>query len=188
MVKSGFFDNFMTFAVMCNTVTLSIDHFGIQKQVTTILDTFNLYFTWIFIFEMGTKLMALGISKYSADRMNYLDGGVVMLSIFEMVSEAILKGEGGGLGLSAFKTVRMLRTFRVFRIARLLRALESMQTIIGVMVRSYKSFIYITLLMFLFIFIFALLGMQTFGGMMNYEEGVARGNYDKFLIAFITCF
>lgn len=186
MVKSAFFDSFMTFAVLCNTVTLSMDHFGIEPEVSSILDLLNSYFTWIFIFEMFSKLLAIGISKYAADRMNYLDGSVVMLSIFEMIANALL--EGGGGGLSAFKTVRMLRTFRVFRIARLLRALESMQTIIGVMVRSYKSFIYITLLMFLFIFIFSLLGMQIFGGAMTVDGETPRGNYDTFLIAFITIF
>jgi hypothetical protein len=87
---------------------------------------YNDYFTWIFIFEMGSKLLAIGVGKYCADKMNWLDGGVVMLSIVEMVAIAVLDGGGAGLGLSAFKTVRMLRTFRVFRIARLLRALESM--------------------------------------------------------------
>jgi hypothetical protein len=186
MVKSTFFDNFMTGMVLCNTVTLSIDHFGIEPEVSKILDTFNNYFTWIFIFEMFSKLLAVGVGKYAADKMNYLDGSVVMLSILEMVANALL--EGGGGGLSAFKTVRMLRTFRVFRIARLLRALQSMQTIIGVMVRSYKSFIYITLLMFLFIFIFSLLGMQIFGGTMTIDGETPRFNYDTFLIAFITTF
>lgn len=63
-----------------------------------------------------------------------------------------------------------------------------MQVIIGVMVRSYKSFIYITLLMFLFIFIFSLLGMQTFGGQFSYPDGTPRGNYDSFPVAFITVF
>jgi len=82
----------------------------------------------------------------------------------------------------------MLRTFRVFRIARLLRALESMQTIIRVMVKSYKSFIYITILMFLFIYIFSLLGVELFGNKFNYEEGVPRANYDNFPAAFITVF
>lgn len=135
---------------------------------------------------MSFKLTAIGISKYLADKLNYLDGSVVMLSIFEMAMESILAGEG--VSLDAFKTVRMFRTFRVFRIARLLRSLQSMQTIIGVMVRSYKSFIYITMLMFLFIFIFALLGMQTFGGTMNFEDGKPRGNYDDFGLAFITVF
>ena len=69
--------------------------------------------------------MAIGLNKYTADKMNYLDGGVVILSVFEMVMEEILRG-GEGVNLSAFKTLRMLRTFRVFRIARLLKALESM--------------------------------------------------------------
>lgn len=78
---------------------------------------------------MSSKLVAIGVGKYCADKMNYLDGGVVMLSVIEMVAELAMEG-GGGADLSAFKTVRMLRTFRVFRIARLLRALESMQTII----------------------------------------------------------
>jgi len=82
----------------------------------------------------------------------------------------------------------MLRTFRVFRIARLLRALKSMQTIIQVMVKSYKSFIYITILMFLFIYIFSLLGVELFGNKFNYDEGVPRANYDEFGAAFITVF
>lgn len=188
MVRSDFFDSFMTFAVFCNTITLSIDHHGILAETTEILDTFNTYFTWIFIFEMFSKLLAIGVPKYCSDRMNYLDGSVVLLSIFEMVMDAILSGSAGGMGLEAFKTVRMLRTFRVFRIARLLRAMQSMKTIVGVMVRSYKSFMYITMLMFLFIMIFALLGMQVFGGTMNYDDGLPRGNYDNFDIAFITVF
>jgi hypothetical protein len=125
---------------------------------------------------MFSKIVAVGIDKYASDRMNYLDGSVVMLSIIEMTAETILSGEN--LGLSSFKTIRMLRTFRVFRIARLLKALESMKTIMDVIMRSYKSFIYITLLMFLFIFIFSLLGMQTFGGQFNYEDGVPKNNYD----------
>lgn len=123
MVKSAFFDSFMTFAVFCNTITLSIDHHGIYPETTLILDTFNSYFTWIFIFEMFSKLLAIGVAKYCSERMNWLDGSVVLLSIFEMIMDAILSGSGGGMGLDAFKTVRMLRTFRVFRIARLLRAM-----------------------------------------------------------------
>ena len=92
MVKSAFFDNFMTFAVLLNTITLSVDHYGIEQEVLDLLDVFNNYFTWIFIFEMFSKIIAIGIGKYSADKMNYLDGSVVMLSIFEMASELILAG------------------------------------------------------------------------------------------------
>jgi len=59
--------------------------------------------------------------------MNWLDGFVVSLSIFEMLM-ALFSGSGGNL--SAFKTIRIFRTFRVLRVVRLLRALHSMQVII----------------------------------------------------------
>ena len=133
-VRLSFFENFMTFAVLLNTVVLSIDHYGIEPEVESTLAMFNGWFTWIFIFEMSSKLLALGLTKYIADRMNWLDGGVVMISVFELVYTA---SSGGETNMKAFATVRMFRTFRVFRIARLLRALESMQTILGVIGRSY---------------------------------------------------
>jgi hypothetical protein len=136
---------------------------------------------------MFAKILGIGISKYFGDRMNWLDGGIVMISIFEMVSPILMPG--GSQNLSGLKTIRMLRTFRVFRVVRLLRSLKSMQTILSVMQRSYKSFIYITALMFLFIFIFTLLGMQTFGGIfMDDPEGLPSNNYDSVPVAFITIF
>ena len=46
---------------------------------------------------MGSKLIAVGVSKYCGDKMNYIDGGVVMLSILEMVINVVLDGEGGNL-------------------------------------------------------------------------------------------
>ena len=125
---------------------------------------------------MGSKIFAIGIVKYCSDRMNYIDGSVVVLSIFEMLANLLISGDS----VAALKSVKILRTFRVFRIARLLRQLESMQTILAVMVKSYKSFIYITMLMFLFLYIFSLLGTSIFGHKFNYEEGVPRGNYDSF--------
>lgn len=65
--------------------------------------------------------------------MNYMDGGVVLLSIFELVINSLnTDGKGGGSSLSAFRTVRIFRTFRVLRVARLLRVLDSMQVIIAV--------------------------------------------------------
>ena len=64
-----------------------------------------------------------------------------------------------------------------------------MQTIISVIGRSYMSFFYITMLMFLFIIIFSLLGTQIFGGQFGDDiNELPRGNYDTFPIAFITVF
>jgi hypothetical protein len=119
----------MTFAVLLNTIVLSINHYGIEAELDYILSVFNDWFTWIFIVEMVSKLLALGVGKYCADRMNLLDGSVVIISVFELIYTASADGD---IDLKSFATIRMFRTFRIFRIARLLRALESMQTILGV--------------------------------------------------------
>ena len=123
----------------------------------------NLIFTWIFIIEMTLKLLAVGPKKYSKEVMNLLDGGVVTLSIVEMIMSALGGGSGAG-SLQAFRTIRVFRTFRVLRVTRLLRGLQSMAMVIRVIGRSIMDFFLITMLMFVFIFIYTLLGRQVFQG------------------------
>ena len=105
---------------------------------------------------MAIKLLAVGVKKYLSDKMNWLDGSLVFLSIFELILISI---SGSGGNLTALKTIRMLRTFRALRNIRLLINLESMKVIIAVLSRSASSFAYITMLLFVLLFIFTLLGM-----------------------------
>ena len=64
-----------------------------------------------------------------------------------------------------------------------------MQVIVAVVQKSFMSFFYITCLLFIFVFIYALLGMQFFGGLYDFDDGeFPRGNYDTFWIAFVTVF
>ena len=46
----------------------------------------NFVFTIIFCVEMGFKLFGLGPTKYSKDKMNFLDGAVVLISIIEIAT------------------------------------------------------------------------------------------------------
>jgi len=108
--------------------------------------------------------------------MNLLDGGVVLLSVVEI---AMTASGAGGSNLSAFRTIRIFRTVRVVRVTRLLRALQSMQLIIAVIGRSFHSFVYIAMLLFICCFIFALLGKTLFGNKFNYYPK-PRGNFDSF--------
>jgi hypothetical protein len=79
------FDASMTFAVLLNTVVLSLDRYGIDEATESFLTDCNSVFTNIFIAEMSTKLLARGIKKYCADPMNGLDGFVVIISIVELI-------------------------------------------------------------------------------------------------------
>ena len=130
-VKSDFYDNLFTFLVLLNTITLSLNQYPLDSEMEQFLELTNSLFTWFFIYEMFVKILGIGIGKYVGDRMNWLDGGIVLISMFELMQPILMPG--GTQNLSGLKTIRMLRTFRVFRVVRLLRTLKSMQTIIGVM-------------------------------------------------------
>lgn len=175
----------MTLCVLLNTIVMGMESHNMPDETKDFTVQANEWFTYIFICEMGLKLLAIGPKKYVGDKMNWLDGSVVTLSLVEILMTAI--GQQGG-NLAAFQTVRVFRTFRVLRVARLLRSLKSMRVILAVVIRSADGFFYITMLMFVFVFIYTLLGMQTFGAKMDFEDGVPRGNYDTFIIGFFTVF
>ena len=179
LVTSALFDNIMTIAVAINTAVLSLDRYDIPTDQEATLTTMNTYFTYIFISELGLKLIGLGPITYLKDKMNYLDGTVVMLSIVELTFMS------GGGALSAFRAIRIMRTFRVLRVARLLKSMQSMQIIMNVISRSFSSFLYLAMLLLLFIFIYALLGMQVFGGNLTFDDGTPRCNFDSFNLAFV---
>jgi len=51
-----------------------------------------------------------------------------------------------------------------------------------------RSIISLLFLLFLFILIFALLGMQLFGGQFNFDGGTPQANFNTFPIALLTVF
>ena len=182
-VESKWFNHIMTLCVIINTIVLALDHHGISEDMETNLQDMNFAFTIIFAIEMGLKLLGLGVKGYCKDNMNYLDALVVIISIVEVIFL-----EGSTSAISAFRTIRIFRTFRVLRVARLFRYMTSMTKIIKTISSSLTEFMYLALLLLLFILIFALLGMQIFGGKFDFPEGKPRANFDTFHDAFVTIF
>ena len=90
---------------------------------------------------------------YLRDPMNVFDGFIVIVSTIDLAFSS-----GGNKAVSALKSIRILRTFRVLRITKLLRALSFMKIIIHVVSKVFTSFFYIAMLLFLFMFIYTLLG------------------------------
>ena len=181
----------MTLSVLVNTIGMAMESYDIDPKLASDLDLMNVLFTWIFIVELSVKLLSRGVKKYVSEKFNLLDGAVVLISIIEMIMQSAGGGGGGGGGnLQAFRTVRVFRTFRVLRVTRILRSLKSMAMIIGVIQRAFMDFVWITILMFVFIFIYTLLGRQIFQGRYDFgpEMELPRENFESFEIAFITVF
>ena len=84
-IRLSLFENFLTICVLINTIVMAMESYDIDEALSADLEFMNDIFTWIFIVEMALKLLARGPKKYAKEPMNLLDGGVVILSIVEII-------------------------------------------------------------------------------------------------------
>jgi hypothetical protein len=182
IVNGRVFGELVNLIVLANTIILASDGSLPESSQKTLSDL-NLVFISIFTFEMGLKMMAMGIVDYLRDKMNIIDAIIVILSLVEI----FILGTAGNT-FTAFRGVRIFRAFRVLRMTKLMRSLQFLGFIIKVINSALQSFSYILLLTFLFIFIFSLLGMQFFGGQLRNNIQPIRENYDNFQSSFLVTF
>lgn len=159
IVQSTLFEQIVVVSVVLNTLVLSLDGVFNDGTINQAFDNLNLTFTLIFTVEMVFKIVGFGLLEYVRDVMNIFDGLIVIMSLVELIFL-----QGGTKAVSAFRSVRIFRVFRVLRVTKLLRALEFMRVIINVVQKSLSSFVYIAMLLFLFLFIYTLLGRQFYAG------------------------
>ena len=127
-------------------------------------------------------MFCLGIEGYFAAKFNRFDCFVVLSSIFEFVLTRT--GLMPPLGLSVLRSARLLRIFKVTVYW------HSLSLLVRSLLGSIRSIVSLLLLLFLFILIFALLGMQLFGGKFSFEGETEpyRNNFDSFWQALLTVF
>jgi len=129
--------------------------------------------------EMFIKVYALGPRTYFESSFNRFDCIVISGSIFEVIWSAL---KSGSFGLSVLRALRLLRIFKVTKYWK------SLRNLVISLLSSMRSIISLLFLLFLFILIFALLGMQLFGGQFNFDDGTPPTNFNTFPIALLTVF
>jgi len=101
------------------------------------------------------KIYGFGIKGYVRDPFNSFDGTLVIFSLIDLTISTLSSGGSSGIGaLSAFRTLRMLR------VVKLATKSEHMLILLTAIVKTLKTVAYFCLLLFLYIFISALLGME----------------------------
>ncbi|PZC81661.1 hypothetical protein B5X24_HaOG212367 [Helicoverpa armigera] len=181
-VKSQTFYWLIIVLVFLNTVVLASEHYQQPEWLDLFQEYGNAFFVALFTLEMLVKMYSLGLQGYFVSLFNRFDCFVVIGSISEMV---LTKTEVmPPLGISVLRCVRLLRVFKVTKYWR------SLSNLVASLLNSIQSIASLLLLLFLFIMIFALLGMQVFGGKFNYDpvEEKDRHNFDCFWQALLTVF
>ncbi|XP_023319162.1 voltage-dependent calcium channel type A subunit alpha-1 isoform X5 [Trichogramma pretiosum] len=178
-VKTQWFYWFVIVLVFFNTVCVAVEHYGQPDWLTEFLYYTEFVFLGLFMCEMVIKMYALGPRIYFESSFNRFDCVVISGSIFEVIWSAV---KSGSFGLSVLRALRLLRIFKVTKYW------SSLRNLVISLLNSMRSIISLLFLLFLFILIFALLGMQLFGGQFNFETGTPPTNFNTFPIALLTVF
>ncbi|KAH8409975.1 hypothetical protein KR009_003411, partial [Drosophila setifemur] len=181
-VKSQAFYWLIIVLVFLNTGVLATEHYQQVDWLDHFQEYTNVVFIGLFTCEMLLKMYSLGFQGYFVSLFNRFDCFVVIGSI----TETLLTNTGvmPPLGVSVLRCVRLLRVFKVTKYWR------SLSNLVASLLNSIQSIASLLLLLFLFIVIFALLGMQVFGGKFNFDgkEEKFRMNFDCFWQALLTVF
>jgi len=174
LVRDDLFTGSITLLILINTAVLAADRYPIDASEADSLEIVNFVCTILFAMEMVLKLVGLGPAEYVRDGFNVFDALIVVMSMVELAvsppaffgTEDVGGGAGGGISA--------LRTFRLFRVFKLAASWPSLKNLLTTILKTVKDIGNFGVLLLLFIYIFALVGMQFFANQLCYEADTGR--------------
>jgi len=151
----------------------------------------NLLFCIIFSVEILISLVAYGVRDYFKEAFNFFDTFIMFVSLVDIsisYTGYYKKEETGAL--------TVLRSFRLLRVLKLSKVWQNFQNILNTMIKTLKDIRNFSVLLFLFIFTYAILGMEVFAHTAKYNlnnkldpEGFSPVfNFDDFSSAVTSVF
>uniref|UniRef100_A0A6Q2Y5B8 Voltage-dependent L-type calcium channel subunit alpha n=1 Tax=Esox lucius TaxID=8010 RepID=A0A6Q2Y5B8_ESOLU len=185
LVQSTAFEYVMFVLILLNTVTLAIQHYEQSKVFSHVMDILNMVFTGLFTAEMLLKLLALRFRHYFIDAWNSFDALIVVGSVVDIVVTEFSSSDD-----SSRVSITFFRLFRVMRLVKLLSKGEGIRTLLWTFVKSLQALPYVALLIAMIFFIYAVIGMQTFGkiAMQDYTQINRNNNFQTFPQAVLALF
>eukprot|EP01065_Artemidia_motanka_P052349 TRINITY_DN9431_c0_g2_i1.p1 TRINITY_DN9431_c0_g2~~TRINITY_DN9431_c0_g2_i1.p1 ORF type:complete len:2131 (+),score=591.16 TRINITY_DN9431_c0_g2_i1:72-6464(+) len=173
------FQTAVIFCISINTILLACEHHEQPTAFTDMLKTANIVLTSIFAAEMALKIAASGLRGYMEDTFNVLDGTIVILSVAELALESL-----------SFPSFSVFRAFRLLRVFKLLKNFPELRNLIKVILHAVSDTGYLNLIILLYLFIAALVGMQFFGGKFDFpdRDEQPRATFNSFGYSFLTVF
>ena len=180
IVQHWTFDAVTTMLVVANTAAMAFEHHGMSSASASFLEFLNFVFVVAFAAELLAKLAGLGAKAYFADTFNTFDFAIVVVGVAELLFS--LGGGADASALRAFRLLRVLRAAKVFKSSRRARAFSEKIILDVAAARDLASIAAV------FIFVFAILGMQLFGGAVPFGERPFGKHFDDVFSATLAVF
>lgn len=203
------FDRCVMICIVFNTIVLLSEHDGQSGMQTKFACLANRWLTCFFVFEMVIRMLG---TKYIFDpddgKFNLFVAFITVGSVTDLIVESTVGRGSCGFGhnrefaggdnkdanmVIVIRTSRVLRLVRIFRSLRIVRRWKSMSHILSAVVRSGPGLVNFSCLLSIFLWVYALAGMQMYAGRLTFSEGPSyivrpRTNFDSLGSAILTVF
>jgi hypothetical protein len=156
IVQHALFEAFILVVILLNSLKMATDD---PLATTTNLPEVETAFTAIYVTEMTIKIFAYGFvfgqGSYLRDLWNILDFVIVVTSLLPLIMN---------IGFS----VNALRAIRVLRPLRTITKVKALKMIVKTLFNSFSLVMDSLTILFMVMGIFAIAGMQLFGGYLKY--------------------
>ena len=159
IVASVWFNFSVYLLIFFNTITLALYTYDQSDTQTQLLAYCDIGFTVAFFFEMVFKMIGLGPKTYALDSFNIFDAIIVVISVVDLALQVAM-GDNESVAMNAFRAMRLLRVIKLARIW------TAFQEILKKIMQSLIDVSNFSLLLLIFLFIFALLGMELFANII----------------------
>ncbi|GLI61880.1 hypothetical protein VaNZ11_004391 [Volvox africanus] len=176
-----YFDNFILGVILANVVVMAMPHANSTPRFDDAMSYLNAAFTFIFIFEAAIKIAAMGPKLYIQDHWNKLDMFIILTSIPDLLSMIVPLGAGTGV-------ITVLRIMRIGRMFKLIKNARGLRTLFNTLISSAPAMFKVGSLLFLLMFIYAVLGMNLFGAPGSPFDDYGDTNFDSFGASLIALF
>ena len=179
------FESLIIGVIIFNSLLMAADGAGISPEMKAGLDRANDVCTAIFVVEALLKLVAYGLFDYLSEGWNVFDLTVVVVALGEKAIEVIA---GNMINGTLLRLVRLARAARVLRTLRMIKASRSIQSLLMTLLYSIPPLLNILSIFCILMFVYAVLGMELFSGVMWGDYLNADANFCSFGVAMLTMF
>ena len=179
------FEKFIISLVLFNVLSMALTWHGQPGFMYKFAETADIFFTVAFTLEMLLKITALGLRQYLHSWWNRFDAILVNGALIADVLQSL---EAIGITIDP-ATLRLLRIFRILRLLRLMKVSRNLNRLIMTIFKSLPALINVGVLLFLFMYIYNILGIELFHNLPQNGEYINEdANFANFATGFMTLF
>eukprot|EP01043_Picozoa_sp_COSAG02_P017725 COSAG02_NODE_810_length_16920_cov_466.145286_3_plen_3115_part_00 len=170
VVTNRHFQNFVTLLIVSNCAVLLLEHYPADDSWLELIDLIDIAFLGFYCVEMLSMMVGIGVRNYFRSGWNTFD----FLLVAGSTATAIAGTTSG---------IEGLRALRALRLFLLMQQLSGVMSLIDTVIHSLPPSITVGAIMAVFFYVYAMIGMRTFGTIGIEHHGSYyddNNNFDSF--------